>query len=278
MPQNQNGTERPSSPASSCSDSLRWLRHAIRPPTDTAVWPQYGHDLLRRFVPLILCGRTLSAEQRREGNYWPTHALTMVGDARLDAIAADVPQLIDVPGVVMECGVWRGGCLAWMRAQCDASGQRNRIIYGFDTFNGFADDRQTSAKDRPTSLRGFVTESVFHFAPGALTYLRVSEAEVRANLRCFKLSHQIELIAGFVQETLPSSGIEEVAFARIDVDVYEPVRACIEYIWPRLSMGGIIHVDDYGVCPGCRRAVDEYFRGRVSLQKIDYSAVKIIKP
>lgn len=69
-------------------------------------------------------------------------------------------------------------------------------------------------------------------------------------------THHIALVRGLVQDTL--GGDEAVAFAHMDVDWYEPSLVCLERLYPRLSVGGSIIVDDYHDWGGCRRAVDEY--------------------
>jgi hypothetical protein len=69
-------------------------------------------------------------------------------------------------------------------------------------------------------------------------------------------THHIALVQGLVQDTL--GGDEAVAFAHMDVDWYEPSLVCLERLYPRLSVGGSIIVDDYHDWGGCRRAVDEY--------------------
>ena len=55
-----------------------------------------------------------------------------------------------------------------------------------------------------------------------------------------------------------------VAFAHVDVDVYQSVWDCCEFIYPRLTTGGVMVFDDYGfpTCPGARKAVDEFFANK----------------
>ena len=71
----------------------------------------------------------------------------------------------------------------------------------------------------------------------------------------------IELRKGWVPETFAGLEDEVFCFAHIDLDLYEGVRDTLSFVYPRLSPGGIIVLDDYGFasCPGARRAVDEFF-------------------
>jgi O-methyltransferase len=69
---------------------------------------------------------------------------------------------------------------------------------------------------------------------------------------------------GLIPETFSGLESARIAFAHVDVDIYSSIRACCEFIFPRLCVGGIMIFDDYGfhTCPGARAAVDEFFLGR----------------
>jgi asparagine synthase (glutamine-hydrolysing) len=69
-------------------------------------------------------------------------------------------------------------------------------------------------------------------------------------------TNHVRLVKGLFQDTLHPDG--PVSFAHIDGDWYESVAVCLERIWPRLSVGGVIVVDDYHFWSGCRTAVDEF--------------------
>lgn len=82
---------------------------------------------------------------------------------------------------------------------------------------------------------------------------------VLENLASFSItpaSHAVHLIKGLLQETMVVEA--PVALAHVDVDWYDPVKTCLERIYPRLSPGGAIILDDYNAWSGCRKAVDEF--------------------
>jgi hypothetical protein len=81
---------------------------------------------------------------------------------------------------------------------------------------------------------------------------------------------QIELIKGLVQDTMKIDGL--VAMAHIDVDWYDPVMTCLKRIYPNLSIGGSIILDDYSSWGGCRKATDEFLRTVVGTFRLDYPA------
>lgn len=103
---------------------------------------------------------------------------------------------------------------------------------------------------------------------------------VQTNLKRFGIdvkAQRVQLIKGLLQETLQPT--DSIAFAHIDVDWYDPVKVCLERLFPRLSIGGSIVLDDYHDWGGCRKATDEYLRGVSSQFSLDDRAgsMKITK-
>ena len=100
--------------------------------------------------------------------------------------------------------------------------------------------------------------------------------DVRKNVGSTGYSdQQIEFVAGKVEETLPSRIPEQIALLRLDTDWYESTMHELIHLFPRLVVGGVIIIDDYGHWQGCRRAVDEYFANnnvQLLLNRIDYTA------
>lgn len=103
---------------------------------------------------------------------------------------------------------------------------------------------------------------------------------VKKNLKDFGIDeegHSVSLIKGLVQDTLKINGT--VAFAHIDVDWYDPVKTCLERIFPKLVTGGSLILDDYLVWGGCRKATDEYLLKVAGQYALDdsYSSLKITR-
>jgi asparagine synthase (glutamine-hydrolysing) len=100
------------------------------------------------------------------------------------------------------------------------------------------------------------------------------------NLKDFGIDTELQsvsLVKGLVQDTLKIDGM--VAFAHIDVDWYDPVKTCLERIFPQLVIGGSLILDDYFVWGGCKKATDEYLLGVESQYALDdsYSSLKITR-
>ena len=94
-------------------------------------------------------------------------------------------------------------------------------------------------------------------------------------------SERIHLIKGMVEETLPAQAPERLALLRLDTDWYASTKHELEQLYPRVSPGGVLIIDDYGHYEGARNAVDEYFASRgehVLLQRIDWTGRMVLKP
>src|SRR5262249_50002235 len=99
--------------------------------------------------------------------------------------------------------------------------------------------------------------------------------QVRGNFaRYGLLDSQVQFLAGWFADTLPSAPIERLALLRLDGDYYASTRAALVHLYPRLSPGGHGIVDEYGEdeWTHCRDAVDEYRREQgmgEPLQRVD---------
>jgi hypothetical protein len=203
---------------------------------------------------------------------------TMTTPRRIAALCDAVEHVLraDVPGAVVECGVWKGGSMmaaALTLLRLDAA---DRDLYLFDTFAGMPPPSQEdafSAYDGYSPMRhwkrrhrGDGRESSWHYVPAE---------EVRAALLSTGYpAERVHLVEGKVEDTLPAAAPEEIAVLRLDTDWYESTRHELEQLYPRLSPGGVLILDDYGHYEGARRAVDEYFAahgGRPLLTRVDYT-------
>jgi len=187
---------------------------------------------------------------REIGRDWPSDAETMIGLKRLDNIQECVADVIrsGVPGDLIETGVWRGGATIFMRAILAAYGDTDRLVWVADSFAGLPKPSGKYEAD----------EGDPHWT---YTELVVSEEEVRANFERYGLlDEQVRFLKGFFQDTLADAPIERLAVVRLDGDMYESTIVALETLYPKLSVGGYLIVDDWGAVPGCRQAVEDYRR------------------
>jgi hypothetical protein len=93
--------------------------------------------------------------------------------------------------------------------------------------------------------------------------------------------NKVQLIKGMVENTIPVKSPEtEIALLRLDTDWYESTKHELIHLYPKLTVLGVLIIDDYGHWKGCRKAVDEYFSEnniQLVLQRIDYTGRYCIK-
>jgi O-methyltransferase len=142
-----------------------------------------------------------------------------------------------VAGDFAELGVYKGDSAALLHAM-----DTQRTLHLFDTFTGFVAEelRPETGKAASYSVHNFADTSV---------------DEVLNNIGD---RQGIKIYPGRFPEILPESDLS-FALVNIDVDLYEPTRAGLEYFYPKLSKGGVILIHDYSPdWPGLVKAVDEF--------------------
>jgi hypothetical protein len=206
---------------------------------------------------------------------------TMTGVDRIVALVHAVRYLTHyrIPGAFVECGVWRGGSMMAAAAALLAAGDDERELYCYDTFEGMSPPTSVDVSYEGEAA----TELLARDPKGTGLWCYADEADVSANLaRTGYPPHRIHLIAGRVEETIPSRMPPgPIALLRLDTDWYESTRHELDHLYPRLVSGGVLIADDYGHWQGAKRAVDEYFAehpSRIFLHRIDYSGRLVIKP
>jgi O-methyltransferase len=184
-----------------------------------------------------------------QGLLGPTMAHTMVGLDRLNNLRRLTQAALDenIPGDFIETGVWRGGCCILMRGILAVNEIRNRRVYVADSFAGVPPPRpDLYPADRDLRL-------------DLSTELAVSLDIVKENFRRYGLlDDQVVFIEGLFSKTLPALDAGPFALVRLDGDLYESTYIALQYLYPKLSPGGFLIVDDYGVLAACRQAVEHY--------------------
>jgi Macrocin-O-methyltransferase (TylF) len=186
---------------------------------------------------------------------------TLVGHDRIRSMY-DLARRIEsenIPGDVVECGVCNGGTAAIMGHFATRS-QLGRTLWLLDSFEGMP---ETTAEDGERA-RPHIGKEV-----GDISRVRAVLGKVDADMA------RVRIVKGWFQETFPRLDISQIALLNIDADWYASVRLCLDTFYDRVSRGGFISIDDYGHWPGCRQAVEEFFRDRgisPELHVVDYTA------
>jgi O-methyltransferase len=163
----------------------------------------------------------------------------------------------DVPGVMVECGVWRGGCsMAMLLAQREVLGRVDRPVYLFDSFAGLP---PAAEPDGPLALhwqQNSTPEQSFENCTATLD-------EVQGSLDSMEFKpDDYRLIRGWFDDTIPRHENEltnsRIALLRLDGDWYESTKTCLEHLIPAVTENGVVILDDYYAWDGCARAVHEY--------------------
>jgi O-methyltransferase len=209
--------------------------------------------------------RPVDPEARAEGRDWPEQAETMVGVRRLDNLRDCIVDVVerDVPGDIVETGVWRGGAMIFARAVLKTLGETERLVWCADSFEGLPPpDAATYPAD----------EGDRHSTEDELA---VSVEDVRANFaRYGLLDDRVRFLKGWFRDTLPSAPIERIAVLRLDGDMYESTIVALQSLYDKVSPGGYVIVDDYGAVLACKQAVDDFRRERAiddQLVEIDWT-------
>jgi hypothetical protein len=187
-------------------------------------------------------------------HYIDGRAITMLPRRRLDQLveAASMAVAENVPGDMIETGVWRGGAAILMRGVLAALEVRDRIVWVADSFEGL-----------PKPDNRFPLEAKAFDGPVLASYDRMAAGldAVKANFHAFGLlDGQVRFLKGWFRDTLPIAPIERIAVLRVDGDFYESTMDALTHLYPRVSIGGTVIIDDYGEdgWTYCRQAVDEF--------------------
>lgn len=217
---------------------------------------RFGFELVRPVDPAL----------RDQGLDYTSDADTMIGTARLDNLRACVVDVLrdGVPGDLIETGVWRGGASIFMRAVLKAYAVTDRTVWLADSFRGLPKPDPRYPADAKDEL-------------WKASVLAVSLDEVKANFARYDLlDDQVRFLVGWFSETLHSAPIERLAVLRLDGDLYESTMDALTALYPRLSVGGFVIVDDYGAMASCKAAIDD-FRAEQGIddriERIDWTGV-----
>lgn len=192
-------------------------------------------------------------------HYIRGEAISMLPRRRLDHLQQCIETVLheDVPGDLLEAGVWRGGATILMRAVLAAHAEPQRQVWVADSFQGLPRPDEALYPREARAFAGPVLRD-------AMNHLAVGLAEVRANFERFGLlDERVRFLPGWFKDTLPHAPIGALAVLRIDCDFHDSTLQALDALYGRLSPGGFLIVDDYGeeAWTHCREAVDG-FRSR----------------
>jgi hypothetical protein len=194
------------------------------------------------------------------GHYINGPAISMLPRARFDNLRDCIEDVLDrnVPGDLIETGVWRGGATIFMRAVLKAYGITDRTVWVADSFEGLpSPDPEKFPIEARMHNSAVMTRRYNRFAVGI--------DQVRANFEAFDLlDDQVQFLKGWFKDTLPTAPVRKLALMRLDGDYYESTMDALTNLYDKLSPGGYAIIDDYAedTWAACRQAVDEFRKSR----------------
>lgn len=185
-------------------------------------------------------------------------------------------QVMDLPGDIVELGVYRGASLmSWANfMEIRNMGDRHRKVVGFDNFTGFGamDEKDGKEDARVGKVEG-------GFASGTFEEQLRDAISIFDEDRFIPYKPRIHLVKGDIEKTVPEYVKENpgmrIALLHFDADLYRPTLTALEHLWPLVVPGGIVAFDEYAIPPweGESRAVDEFFAGRkIRLRRFDWAS------
>lgn len=193
-----------------------------------STWP--NHDLNIRTLPIY------QQLYRIQSRMWISNAL--------EALVKVVTYIREVSGDVVEAGTYKGGCAMALAVASEYFGPLNGIpkrrVYGFDTFEGSPQPSEYDVSD-----------------PG-----RFSDVNFEEVVEAGKEFPNLTFIKGDFSDTLRDFKVSPLGLVLLDCDLYRSYKLCFEYLWPKLSVGGIMLLADWTVHAGADKATNEFLEGR----------------
>lgn len=175
-------------------------------------------------------------------------------------------KIINVPGDIIECGVFKGISLTrFLTYRSILENNFSRKVYGFDSFGKFPSAKNQSDKKFIKMWKNLAGDSI-------------SKDELHKILLEKKFEN-FELIKGDVLKTIPNFIKDRnntiIALLHLDMDVYRPTKYVINKLFDKMSSNGIILIDDYAAVAGATKAINEFLKSKkeLKIQKLAYYKV-----
>ena len=236
-------------------------------------WRKFRHERKKR-------KRFADVEPEFWSHYKRCKPFTMTRTERIYALYQSMRYVLarGIPGDIVECGVWKGGSAMLCALLLKENPTPPRSLYLYDTFAGMAEPGE---KDVSVDGASAVAEWRRQKREQASDWAYAPLVEVRKNLLSTGLPEErLVFVPGKVEDTIPQVAPQEIALLRLDTDWYSSTYHEMAHLFPRLSAGGVLILDDYGTWQGARQAVDQYVAEKnltLLLTRIDRGARLCVK-
>lgn len=185
----------------------------------------------------------------------------------------------EIPGDIAECGVWNGGSMLLAALALVHFGDTSRRIYLYDTFAGMP--RPDDIDKRWDGVPALPTWESFTAGGKPWGYGGTVDMVRKVMGASNYPEDKLVFVEGMVENTIPSQMSDQLSLLRLDTDLYKSTYHELVHLYPKLSQGGMLIIDDYGFYQGSRAATDQYIaenKLKVFLTRIDDSVRLVIKP
>jgi O-methyltransferase len=252
------------------------LRHLVRRPVRRAL-----HGLGYEIAPI----RPPWPADFREADialYREVAPYTMTTPEAIYALAEAVRYLAanEIPGAIVECGVWKGGSMMAVARTLLELGRTDVDLYLFDTFEGMTEPTGKDIHWTGESAKELLAREA---RQDSILWARAPlEQVLHAMSSVGYPAHKTHFVKGRVEVTIPDQAPDLIALLRLDTDWYESTKHELVHLYPRLAPGGVLILDDYTWWRGAGEATDEYLRDNRPaplLVRIDDGGVRVaVKP
>jgi hypothetical protein len=247
---------------------------------------RFGYDVtLRRLPQFETKRRELKVPRDMEPEFVELYEqvcdCSLTSPERLYAIWQAVRYAVrnEIPGDLVECGVWRGGSAMMMALALLQEGASSRGIWLYDTFAGMTRPGEIDRRSKDNAEMISRWEHFQRETHNEWTF--ASLEEVKSNMaRTGYPAERLHFIQGEVENTLPEARPEAIAILRLDTDWYQSTYHELVHLYPLLARGGVLLLDDYGSFQGAKKAVDQYIEEQglsLALHRVDSTGRSAIK-
>jgi O-methyltransferase len=183
---------------------------------------------------------------------------TMTTPEKLNTLIHSVRYVVkhQIPGDIVECGVWRGGSMLTIAKTLIENGDTTRDLHLYDTFEGMSEPTEHDKRHDGKSAAEMLAAS--DKSSGVWAYASLEDVQATMAMAPYP-AERIHYYKGKVEDTIPGDALpEQISILRLDTDWYESTRHELQHLWDRLVPGGVLLLDDYGWWEGAKRAVDEW--------------------
>ncbi len=255
------------------SDAVYWL------------FDKFDYKIMRRAEYYALCPGGRDVDIRKDEAFLEVFGkvrdFTMAGIERAYGLYLGVRYVVehDIPGDIVECGVWRGGSCMLAALTLQQLGDTGRDLWLYDTFAGLTEPTE---KDLNWGAVPAIVKWREKQQAGHNDWCYAPLDEVQRNMAATGYpADRLHYVKGPVEQTIPGAMPGPVSLLRLDTDWYESTYHLLVHLYPQLVPLGVLVVDDYGHWQGAREAADRYLgehRIPLLLTRVDYTGRVAVKP